>query len=51
MIKRGVSLKHLDAGAPQLSGKIYKIAAPAPFDIKKSRGKLSFELMKDCEEN
>ena len=28
MIKRGVSLKHLDAGAPQLSGKIYKIAAP-----------------------
>ena len=28
MIKRGVSLKHLDAGTPQLSGKIYKIAAP-----------------------
>ena len=28
MVKRGVSLKHLDAGTPQLSGKIYKIAAP-----------------------
>jgi uncharacterized protein YajQ (UPF0234 family) len=26
LVKRGVSLKHLDAGAPQLSGKTYKIA-------------------------
>ena len=26
MIKRGVSLKHLDSGEPALSGKIYKIA-------------------------
>ena len=26
LIKRGVSLKHLDAKEPQLSGKIYKIA-------------------------
>ncbi|MEY3279962.1 MAG: hypothetical protein RIR63_1154 [Actinomycetota bacterium] len=28
MIKRGVSLKHLDPAPPQLSGKIYKIACP-----------------------
>ena len=37
MIKRGVSLKHLDAGAPQLSGKIYKIAAPLKEGISQLR--------------
>ena len=28
LVKRGVSLKHLDPSEPQLSGKIYKSAAP-----------------------
>ena len=33
MIKRGVSLKHLDAGTPQLSGKIYKISCPLSSEL------------------
>jgi uncharacterized protein YajQ (UPF0234 family) len=40
MIKRGVSLKHLDAGEPQLSGKIYKIGCSLKEGISTENAKL-----------
>ena len=47
MIKRGVSLKHLDAGAPQLSGKIYKISAPLKEGISTENAKKIAKLVRD----
>ena len=47
MIKRGVSLKHLDAGAPQLSGKIYKIAAPLKEGISTENAKKIAKFLRD----
>ena len=47
MIKRGVSLKHLDAGEPQLSGKIYKIAAPLKEGISTENAKKIAKKIRD----
>ena len=47
MIKRGVSLKHLDAGAAQLSGKIYKIAAPLKEGISTENAKKVAKFLRD----
>ena len=47
VIKRGVSLKHLDAGAPQLSGKIYKIAAPLKEGISTENAKKVAKFLRD----
>ena len=47
MIKRGVSLKHLDAGEPQLSGKIYKIAAPLKEGISTENAKKIAKMIRD----
>ena len=47
MIKRGVSLKHLDAGTPQLSGKIYKIAAPLKEGISTENAKKVAKFLRD----
>jgi len=47
MIKRGVSLKHLDAGDPQLSGKIYKIAAPLKEGISTENAKKIAKKIRD----
>ena len=47
MVKRGVSLKHLDAGAPQLSGKIYKIAAPLKEGISTENAKKVAKFLRD----
>ena len=47
MIKRGVSLKHLDAGAPFLSGKIYKIAVPLKEGISTENAKKIAKLIRD----
>ena len=47
LIKRGVSLKHLDASAPQLSGKIYKISAAFKEGIKTEDAKKIAKLLRD----
>jgi len=47
MIKRGVSLKHLDAGAPFLSGKIYKIAAQLKEGISTENAKKIAKKIRD----
>ncbi|CAB4712952.1 unannotated protein [freshwater metagenome] len=47
MIKRGVSLKHLDAGTAQLSGKIYKIAAPLKEGISTENAKKIAKFVRD----
>ena len=47
MIKRGVSLKHLDAGEPQLSGKIYKIASTFKEGISTENAKKVAKLLRD----
>ena len=47
MVKRGVSLKHLDPSEPQLSGKIYKIAAPVKEGISTENAKKVAKLIKD----
>ena len=47
MIKRGVSLKHLDPGAPQLSGKIYKIACPLKEGISTENAKKIAKKIRD----
>ena len=47
MVKRGVSLKHLDAGTPQLSGKIYKIAAPLKEGISTENAKKVAKFLRD----
>jgi uncharacterized protein YajQ (UPF0234 family) len=47
MIKRGVSLKHLDAAEPQLSGKIYKIACALKEGITTENAKKIAKFLKD----
>ena len=47
MIKRGVSLKHLDAGEPQLSGKIYKIACTMKEGISTENAKKIAKFLKE----
>lgn len=47
MIKRGVSLKHLDAGEPQLSGKIYKISCSLKEGISTENAKKIAKLLRD----
>lgn len=47
MIKRGVSLKHLDAGEPQLSGKIYKIASSLKEGISTENAKKIAKFLRD----
>lgn len=47
MIKRGVSLKHLDAGEPQLSGKIYKIASTMKEGISTENAKKIAKFLRD----
>lgn len=47
MVKRGVSLKHLDPKAPELSGKIYKISAPLKEGISTENAKKVAKILKD----
>jgi len=47
LIKRGVSLKHLDAGEPQLSGKIYKIACTMKEGISTENAKKIAKFLRD----
>jgi len=47
MVKRGVSFKHLDPSEPQLSGKIYKIAAPLKEGISTENAKKIAKFLKD----
>jgi uncharacterized protein YajQ (UPF0234 family) len=47
MIKRGVSLKHLDAGEPQLSGKIYKIGCALKEGISTENAKKIAKFLRD----
>ena len=46
-VKRGVSLKHLDAGEPQLSGKIYKISCPLKEGISTENAKKIAKFLRD----
>ena len=47
MIKRGVSLKHLDSGEPQLSGKIYKIGCTLKEGISTENAKKIAKKIRD----
>ncbi|MEN9680107.1 MAG: hypothetical protein RLZ57_1236 [Actinomycetota bacterium] len=47
LVKRGVSLKHLDPSEPQLSGKIYKISAPLKEGISTENAKKIAKFLKD----
>lgn len=47
MVKRGVSLKHLDPKEPELSGKIYKINAPLKEGITTENAKKVAKILKD----
>lgn len=47
LVKRGVSLKALDAGEPQLSGKIYKITASVAEGISQENAKKLSKLIRD----
>ena len=47
MIKRGVSLKHLEAGEPALSGKIYKIACTLKEGISTENAKKIAKFLRD----
>jgi uncharacterized protein YajQ (UPF0234 family) len=47
MVKRGVSLKHLDAGTPQLSGKIYKISCTLKEGISTENAKKLAKIIRD----
>ena len=47
MIKRSVSLKHLDAKEPELSGKIYKISAALKEGITTENAKKIAKFLKD----
>ena len=47
MVKRGVSLKHIDPSAPQLSGKIYKISAPLKEGISTENAKKIAKFLRD----
>ena len=47
LVKRGVSLKHLDAGDPQLSGKTYKISCTLKEGISTENAKKIAKLLRD----
>ncbi|MBS2962233.1 YajQ family cyclic di-GMP-binding protein [Actinocrinis puniceicyclus] len=47
LVKRGVSLKALDAGEPQLSGKVYKISATVAEGISQDNAKKVSKLIRD----
>ena len=47
MIKRGVSLKHIDPAEPQLSGKIYKISCPLKEGISTENAKKIAKFLRD----
>jgi uncharacterized protein YajQ (UPF0234 family) len=47
LIKRGISLKTLDAGEPQLSGKEYKISAEVNEGISQENAKKVSKLIRD----
>ena len=47
LIKRGISLKALDAGEPQLSGKVYKISASVTEGISQDNAKKLSKLIRD----
>jgi len=47
LIKRGISLKSLDAGEPRLSGKLYKITATTTEGISQENAKKVTKLIRD----
>jgi uncharacterized protein YajQ (UPF0234 family) len=47
LIKRGISLKSLDAGEPQLSGKEYKISASVEEGISQDNAKKVAKIIRD----
>ena len=47
LVKRGVSLKHIDPGEPTLSGKIYKINCPLKEGISTENAKKVAKLLRD----
>ena len=47
LVKRGVSLKHIDPGSPALSGKIYKINCPLKEGISTENAKKVAKLLRD----
>jgi cyclic-di-GMP-binding protein len=47
LVKRGVSLKALEAGEPQLSGKVYKISASVTEGISQENAKKLSKLIRD----
>ena len=47
LVKRGISLKHLDATDPQLSGKLYKISCSFKEGIKTEDAKKIAKLLRD----
>ncbi|HZP51549.1 YajQ family cyclic di-GMP-binding protein [Actinocrinis sp.] len=47
LVKRGVSLKALDAGEPQLSGKVFKISAAVTEGISQENAKKVSKLIRD----
>ena len=47
LVKRGVSLKSLDAGDPRISGKIYKITATTTEGISQENAKKVSKLIRD----
>ncbi|MET1006065.1 MAG: YajQ family cyclic di-GMP-binding protein [Propionibacteriaceae bacterium] len=47
LVKRGVSLKSLDAGEPRLSGKLYKITATTSEGITQENAKKVTKLIRD----
>ena len=47
LVKRGVSLKSLDAGEPRLSGKLYKITATTTEGISQENAKKVTKLIRD----
>ena len=48
LVKRGVSLKHIDPGKPALSGKIYKIACPLKEGITTENAKKVAKFLRDA---
>jgi hypothetical protein len=47
LVKRGVSLKALEAGEPQLSGKVYKLSAEVTEGISQENAKKVSKLIRD----
>lgn len=47
LVKRGVSLRHIDPGEPSLSGKIYKINCPLKEGITTENAKKVAKLLRD----